>query len=126
MMPEPGLKGCRPMQLGKSPSSPPRSPLLALGLLAFAQVILRRARMGARRGAVGVEVLLGYDGNAAVVAHLDEVESLAAAALVHPVLVGEPGRHPLDRALDAERLAAADAAERLLLLEEPRGGRGGA
>src|SRR6202022_1018718 len=41
----------------------------------------------------------------------------------HPVLAGELFGHALDRALDAERLAAADAMEWLFLLETA-GGRG--
>ena len=48
------------------------------------------------------------------------------ASGIHPVPAFELGGHALDRALDAERLAAADAAERLLLLEHARRGRGGA
>src|SRR5205823_9962379 len=44
----------------------------------------------------------------------------------HPMAALELGRDPLDRALGAERLAAADAAERLLLFEPARGGASGA
>ena len=58
-------------------------------------------------------------GNPAVVAHLDDVEALGRA-FVHPVLAFELGGHALDGALHAERLAAADAAERLFLLEDAR------
>src|SRR5262245_59914477 len=109
-------------------SSAARSPSvlpLALLLLPLAQVVLRRTRRGARRRAVGVEVLLGDGGHAAVVAHPDHVEALRCAS-VHPVPALELGRHALDRALDPERLAAADAAERLLLLEHARARGGGA
>src|SRR5262249_48696137 len=83
-----------------------RSLLLPLCLLALAQVILGRTRVGARRRAVGVEVLLGDDGNAAVVAHADDVEP-ARSSLIHPVAALQLGDHTLDGALDAERLAAA-------------------
>src|SRR5712691_5597075 len=94
-------------------------------LLALAQVILGGAHLRARRGAVGIELLLGDRDYAAILAHLDHVEA-SGGILEHPVLALELGGDALDRALDAERLAAADAMERLLLLEHPRGGGSGA
>ena len=48
-----------------------RSPFFAL-----AQIVLGRARVGPRRRAVGIEVLLGHRDHAAVLAHLDDVEAL--------------------------------------------------
>jgi hypothetical protein len=58
----------------------------------------------------------------AIVAHLDDVEPPGGAG-IHPVLAFELRHHAIDRALHAERLAAADAAERLLLLEDAGRGR---
>src|SRR5262245_17960086 len=98
---------------------------LALLLLALAQIIFSRASLRARRGAVGIELLLGDRDHAAVLAHLDHVEALRRI-LEHPMLAFELGGDALDRALDAERLAAADAVERLLLLKHARGCGGGA
>src|SRR6266851_2322364 len=97
----------------------------ALLLLALAQVIFGRASLGSWRGGVGIELLLGDRHDPAVLAHLDHVEALRGI-LEHPVLAFELGGDALDRALDAERLAAADAVERLLLFHHARGGGGGA
>src|SRR5207253_1243166 len=93
--------------------------------LALAQIILGRARLRARRRGVGIEVCFGGGDHAAVRAHLERVEA-PSIALVHPVLAFELGDDALDRAFDAERRAAADAGERLLLLQDARGGGGGA
>src|SRR5262245_31345152 len=101
-----------------------RASTLPLGL-ALAQVIFGGARGWTLRHTIGVETLLRDGDHAAVVAHLDHVEALRRI-LEHPVLAFELGRDALDRALDAERFAAADAAERLLLLEHARGGGGSA
>src|SRR5712671_6744514 len=68
---------------------------------------------------MGVEALFGNDGNAAILAHLDDVKA-AWRVLLHPVLAFELGGDPLYRAFDAERLAAANTRERLLLLEHAR------
>src|SRR5437763_11324096 len=69
----------------------------ALAFLALAQVILGGARLGPRRGAVGIELLLGDGEDAAVLAHLDDIEALRRI-LEHPVFAGELGGHALDRA----------------------------
>src|SRR5712692_4442931 len=97
----------------------------AVPLLALAQVILGRARLWPRRRAVGIEFLLGDRDHAAVLAHLDHLEAVRGV-LEHPVLACELGGDALDRALHAERLAAADAVERLFLLQYARGRGGGA
>src|SRR5437773_6510229 len=91
-------------------------------LLALAEVILARAH-GRTRGGIRIERLLAHGGDAAVLAHLEHVEA-RRRALVHPVPAFELRGHAIDRALDAERLVAADAAERLFLLEHAcrRGG----
>src|SRR3954452_12087600 len=88
---------------------------LAALLITLPQIVFggshRRARL-----AVGVEILLRHDGDAAVLAHLDDIET-SRRAFEHPVLGFELGRNAIDRAFDAERLAAADALERRFLLE---------
>src|SRR6185437_6245597 len=83
------------------------------------QVIVRGARFRPRRRAVRVEAVLGHGGDAAVLAHLDDLEA-ACRILVHPMLALELGDDALDRAPDAERLVAANAVKRLLLLEHAR------
>src|SRR5215813_5942118 len=88
----------------------------ALLLLALAQVIFSRARLGSWRGGVGIEPLLGDCHHSAVLAHLDHVEALRGI-LEHPVLALELGGDALDRALDPERLVAANAVERLFLFK---------
>src|SRR4029453_1650744 len=82
----------------------------ALLLLALAQVIFGRARLGSWRGTVRIEPLLGDRHHSAVLAHLDHVEALRGI-LEHPVLALELGGDALDRALDPERLVAAGAME---------------
>src|SRR4029450_10482381 len=53
----------------------------------------------------------------AIRAHLDDVEAFSAGALEHPVLLAEFCQHAIDRAFGAEGFAAADAVERLFLLQ---------
>src|SRR5215510_12936399 len=88
----------------------------ALLLLALVQVIFGRASLGPWRGGVGIEPLLGDRHHPAVLTHLDHVEALRGI-LEHPVLALELGSDALDRALDPERLVAADAMKRLFLFE---------
>ena len=97
----------------------------ALLFLALAQVIVRRAGARPRRRAIGVEFLLGDCDDAAILAHPDHVEALGGA-LEHPVLTFELGGDTFDRAPHAERLVAANAVERLLLLDHARARGGGA
>ena len=59
--------------------------------------------------------------DAAVFAHLDDVQP-PGRRRVHPVPALELSHHALDAAFDTEWLAAADAAERLFLLEDANGG----
>src|SRR5262249_21133720 len=89
----------------------------------LAQIILGGARLRPRRLAVGIKLLLGDRDHAAVLAHLEHLEPLRGI-LEHPVFAFELRGDALDSALDAERLVAADAVKRLLLLEHA-GGRGG-
>src|SRR3954463_14339716 len=95
----------------------------ALLLFALAQIVLGGACVGSWRRTIRIELLLRNGHDPAVLAHLDHVEALRGI-LKHPVLAFQLGDHALDRAFDAERLVAADAMERLLLLENPciRGG----
>src|SRR5438128_153986 len=94
---------------------------LRLARVALAQIVLGGARGRSRRSLVRIELLLGDGNDAAVLAHLEHIEALRRIC-EHPMLAGELGCDPLDGALHSERLAAADAVERLLLLEEPRAG----
>src|SRR5579885_372359 len=96
----------------------------ALEPLALAQIVVGGARVRPRLG-VGIEVLFGDRCNAAVLAHLEDVEA-PRRALKHPVLALELGGDPLDGALHAERLAADDAGKRLLRLGGARRRGGGA
>src|ERR1051326_5740019 len=87
--------------------------------LALAQVIVGRTWLRPRGRAVGIEAFLGGDDDATVLAHLDNLETVGRV-LIHPMLSFQLGDDAFYRALDAERLAAANAAERLLLLEHAR------
>src|SRR5262249_37985277 len=92
----------------------------ALLLLALAQVIFGRASLGSWRGGVGIDLLLGDRYDPAVLAHLDHLEALRRI-LEHPVLALELGGDALDRALDPERLVAANAVERFFLFKHAGG-----
>src|SRR5260370_26859065 len=85
----------------------------------LAQIIVAGARARALGRRIGIESRGGNGGDAAILAHLQYFEPAAGTA-EHPVLALELGRDALDRALGAERLAAADAAERLLLFQQAR------
>src|ERR1043166_6134298 len=87
--------------------------------LALAQIIFGRAWRRPRGRAERIEILIRHRDDAAVRTHLDHVEALRRI-LEHPMLAFELGGNALDTALHAERLAAADAAERLFLLEHAR------
>ena len=67
---------------------------------------------------MGIELPLRDVRDPAVIAHLDQFESLRGI-LEHPVFVRQLCDHLLDRALDAEWLMAADTAERLFVLQHP-------
>src|SRR3954454_3506546 len=84
------------------------------GEIAFPQIIVGGSERAIRR-AIGIELLLGDHGNAAILAHLDQVGA-ARRSRIHPVPALEFGHDTIDGALHSERLAALDAAKRLLLL----------
>src|ERR1700730_6778010 len=85
----------------------------------LAQIIVAGTRARAFGRGVGIEAGRGDGRDAAVLAHLQYFEP-AAGATEHPMFAFELGGDPLDRALGAERLTAADAAERLLLFQQAR------
>src|SRR3546814_5030376 len=64
----------------------------------------------------GIVAGLELGDDAAVRAHLDAVAG--DTVLEHPMLAGERAQYALDRAFGAERLAAADAVEGFLLLDD--------
>src|SRR5690606_4129715 len=95
-----------------------RSRLLRRGI-ALADVILGRSGRGAGRAGVGVEPVGHHRFDPAVIAHFHRVDPGRVLACEHPVPAFELRGDALDRAFGAERLAAADAVERLLLLDHP-------
>src|SRR5262249_2668387 len=88
----------------------------ALLLLALAQVIFGRARLGSWRGGVGFELPPGDRPRPAVLPHLDHLQALRPI-LEHPGLSLRVGCDAPDRALSPARIVAADAMERLFLFE---------
>src|SRR5690606_8808985 len=85
---------------------------------AFAQVVVGGANRPGRE-VVRVETLGDHGADPAVLAHLEDTTArLALRAGIHPV-GGELVADPLDRRAGAERLAAGDAVEGLLLLHHP-------
>src|SRR5947207_4258256 len=67
-----------------------------------------------------VEALVHHGFDAAIRAHLDDIDTPGVGALEHPMLVAELGEYALDRAFGAERLAAGDAIEWLFFLQHSR------
>src|SRR5271163_1179865 len=88
----------------------------ALALFALAQIIVGSSHAGPWRSAVGIEISCSDGNDAAVLAHFEYVEP-PRAMRVHPMLTRELFHHALDRALDPERLAAANTVKRLFFLE---------
>src|SRR5947209_19708325 len=68
-----------------------------------------------------VETLVHHGFDAAIRAHLDDIDTPGVGALEHPMLVAELGEYALDRAFGAERLAAGDAVEWLFFLQHSQG-----
>src|SRR6478672_5769368 len=73
-------------------------------LLHFArtQIIFRRHDRRALRCCMWIKTLVHHGFDAAIRAHLDDVETLGVGAPEHPVLVAELRQHAVDRALGAE------------------------
>src|SRR5580692_386462 len=66
-----------------------------------------------------IEFLFCDECNSAVVTHLDEIEALRSV-FEHPMLIRELRQDTIDRTLDAERLAAANAPEWFFLFQDSR------
>src|SRR5439155_22651342 len=94
-----------------------RSKRIAFLRTAGAQIILRCHHWRALRGRMRVEALVHHGFDAAIRAHLDDIETLGVGALEHPVLLAELGEHAVDRAFGAEGFAAGNAKERLFFLQ---------
>src|SRR5215207_4676549 len=85
--------------------------------VARAQIIFRRHDGRALRPGMRIETLIYYGFDAAIRAHLDDVEAFGVGALEHPVFFAEFCKHAVDRAFGAEGFAAGDAVERIFLLQ---------
>src|SRR6476646_8955638 len=94
-----------------------RSKRIALLGIARAQIVLGRHDGRAMRRRMRVKTLVDHGFDAAIRAHLDDVDPLGVAALEHPVLLAEFCQHAIDRALGAKGLAAGNAEEWLFLLQ---------
>src|SRR5436309_10444404 len=88
-----------------------RSKRIVLLRIARPQIVLGRHDRRTLRRAMRVKALVHHGLDAAVRAHLDDIEALGIGALEHPVLVAEFRQHAVDRTFGAERLAAGDAKE---------------
>src|SRR6185503_12310334 len=95
-----------------------RSKRIVLLDVARAQIIFRRHDRRALRPRMRIETLVHNRLDAAIRAHLDDVEASGIGALEHPVpLAAELRQHAINRTPGAERFAAGDAVERLFLLQ---------
>src|SRR4029450_12578108 len=94
-----------------------RSKRIVLLHIARAQIIFRRHDRRALRRGMRIETFVHHGFDAAVRAHLDDVEAFGVGALEHPVLVAELCQHAVDRAFGAEGFAAGNAEERLFFLQ---------
>src|ERR1700704_6143382 len=97
-----------------------RSQRIVFLRLARAQIILCCHDWRPLRRRMRVEAFIHHGFDAAVRAHLDDVEPPGVGALEHPVLLAEFCEHTLDRAPGAERLAAGDAMKRLFFLQDAK------
>src|SRR4029078_13318034 len=93
-----------------------RSQGIAFLAIARAQIIFRRHHGRPLWRTMRVKTLVDHGLDAAIRAHLDDVDAFGVVALEHPVLLAEFGEHAVDRTLGAERLAAGDAGEALFPL----------
>src|SRR6476661_5111504 len=94
-----------------------RSDWIAFLCFACPQIILGGHDRRSLRRAMRVEAFVDHGLDAAIRAHLDDIDPSGIGPLKHPVLVAELGEHTVDRAFCAERLAAGNAIERLFLLQ---------
>src|SRR5918993_5197001 len=94
-----------------------RSKRIVLLHAARAQIIFRRHDGRALRRRMRIETLVYHGFDAAIRAHLDDVEAFGVGALEHPVFFAEFCEYAVNRTPGSERLAAGDAVERLFLLQ---------
>src|SRR5258708_9324383 len=97
-----------------------RSERIALLRIACAQIVLGGHDGRTLRRRMRVETLVDDGFDAAIRAHLDDVETSGVGALEHPVLLAELGEHAVDRAFGAKTLAAGNAKKRLFLLQHAK------
>src|ERR1700730_826560 len=97
-----------------------RSERIVLFRIARAQIVLGGHDRRPLWRPVGVKTLVHHGFDAAIRAHLDDVDPPGIGALEHPVLLAELGEHALDRAFGAKRLAAGDTMKRLFFLEHAK------
>src|SRR4051794_16631863 len=83
-----------------------RSERIAFLRIAGAQIILRRHHGRALWRCMRIKTLVHHGFDAAIGAHLDDIETPGVGAPEHPVLVAEFFQHAVDRALGAEGFAA--------------------
>src|SRR2546430_7664269 len=94
-----------------------RSKRIALLRIARAQIVLGGHDGRPLRRPMRVEAFVHHGLDAAIRAHLDDVETFGVGALEHPVLLAELGEHAVDRAFGSKGRAAGDAKERLFFLQ---------
>src|SRR6266446_5480712 len=97
-----------------------RSERIALLRIARAQIVLGGHDGRPLRRPMRIEALVDDGFDAAIRAHLDDVDPLRVVTLEHPVLLAELGENAVDRALGAKGLAAGNAKERLFLLQHAK------
>src|SRR3954471_7589288 len=97
-----------------------RSERIALLRLARAQIILGGHDRRALRRRMRVEALVHHGFDAAIRAHLDDVDPPGVGALEHPVLFAKLGEYAIDRTLGSEGLAAGNAKERLFFFQHAK------
>src|SRR6476646_1727369 len=75
-----------------------RSERIALLRVARAQIVLGRHDGRPLLRSMRIEAFVDHGFDAAIGAHLDDVETFGVGALEHPVLLAELGKHTVDRA----------------------------
>src|SRR3954468_7780864 len=97
-----------------------RSKGIVLLHVARPQIVLGRHDRRTLWPRMRVKTLVDDGFDAAICAHLDDIETFGVGALKHPMLVAEFCQHAVDRAFGAERLAARDAIEGLFFLQHAK------
>src|SRR5260370_18602388 len=86
-----------------------RSERIALLRTARTQIVLGGHDGRPLRRPMRVEAFVHHGFDAAIRAHLDDVETFGVGALEHPVLLAALGEHTVDRTLGAKGLSAGNA-----------------